>query len=101
MLPGYLQGIEVLDNVVTLLSSTLEKCVDVINNCGVTSNFMYGLKIGPHIASYKVMSHMNCLKGRNILEDQHPGIVIIKVSVFHADRIEGGIGSLNVTIDVS
>jgi hypothetical protein len=47
------------------------------------------------------LSHMYCLRNRDILEDKHPGIVIIKIPVFHADKIEGRIGSLNVAIDIS
>jgi len=91
----------VLDDVVTLFSITLEKCADIIDNRGVAGNFVYGLKIGPHLLSCKVLSHMYCLRNRDILEDKHPGIVIIKIPVFHADKIEGGIRSLNVAIDVS
>jgi len=91
----------VLDDVITLFSVTLKKCADVIDNRSVAGNFMYGLKIGPHLLSCKVLSHMYCLRNRDILEDKHPGIVIIKIPVFRANKIEGRIGSLNVAIDIS
>jgi len=44
---------------------------------------------------------MYCLRNRDILKDKHPSIVIIKIPVFHANWIEGRIGPLNVTIDIS